>query len=170
MEDILVPLGLFGMVVAIVAINVAGSASRRKAVLATVQEAIRSGQQLSPETIKALGVQEKPKGGDLKAGSILLAVAAALVSSLTGLALPADCVYFGEVSLSGAVRPVAQTALRLKEAEKLGFHGAVLPSGSAEVPAGKAAGLTMVESLPDLVARIAGSKGDRLSAGAGEDN
>ncbi len=99
-----------------------------------------------------------------------MAVAAALVSSLAGLALPADCVYFGEVSLSGAVRPVAQTALRLKEAEKLGFHGAVLPSGSAEVPAGKAAGLTMVESLPDLVARIAGSKGDRLSAGAGEDN
>ena len=79
MEDILVPLGLFGMVVAIVAINVAGSASRRKAFLATVQEAIRSGQQLSPETIKALGVQEKPKGGDLKAGSILLAVAAALI-------------------------------------------------------------------------------------------
>ncbi|TDH35916.1 DNA repair protein RadA [Pseudohoeflea suaedae] len=99
-----------------------------------------------------------------------MAVAAALVSSLAGLALPADCVYFGEVSLSGAVRPVAQTALRLKEAEKLGFHGAVLPSGSAEVPAGKAGGLTMVESLPDLVARIAGSKGDRLSAGAGEDN
>ena len=79
MEDILVPLGLFAMVVAIVAINVAGSASRRKAVLSTVQEAIRSGQQLTPETIKALGVQEKPKGGDLKAGSILIAVAAALV-------------------------------------------------------------------------------------------
>ena len=79
MEDILVPLGLFGMVVAIVAINVAGSASRRKAVLATVQEAIRSGQELKPETIKALGVQEKPKGGDLKAGAILIAIAAALI-------------------------------------------------------------------------------------------
>lgn len=79
MEDILVPLGLFAMVVAIVAINVAGSASRRKAVLATVQEAIRSGQELKPETIKALGVQEKPKGGDLKAGAILIAIAAALV-------------------------------------------------------------------------------------------
>lgn len=79
MEDILVPLGLFAMVVAIVAINVAGSASRRKAVLATVQEAIRSGQELKPETIKALGVQEKPKGGDLKSGAILLAVAAALI-------------------------------------------------------------------------------------------
>ena len=56
-----------------------------------------------------------------------LAVAAALVSSLTGLALPADCVYFGEISLSGAVRPVAHAQQRLKEAEKLGFGQAVLP-------------------------------------------
>ena len=38
-----------------------------------------------------------------------MAIASALVSSLAGLALPADCVYFGEVSLSGAVRPVAHT-------------------------------------------------------------
>src|SRR6185503_7640165 len=50
-----------------------------------------------------------------------LAVAAALVSSLAGAALPADAVYFGEVSLSGSVRPVAQSAARLKEAAKLGF-------------------------------------------------
>lgn len=85
MEEILIPLGLFAMVVAIVALNVAGSASRRKAVLETVREAVRSGQQLSPETIKALGVQEKPKGGDLKAGAILIAVAAAVV--VLGLAI-----------------------------------------------------------------------------------
>ena len=38
-----------------------------------------------------------------------LAAAAALVSSLAGASLPAEAVYFGEVSLSGAVRPVAQT-------------------------------------------------------------
>ena len=35
-----------------------------------------------------------------------LAVAAALISSLTASPLPADAVYFGEVSLAGAVRPV----------------------------------------------------------------
>ena len=45
-----------------------------------------------------------------------LAAAAALVSSLANAPLPADAVYFGEVSLSGAVRPVAQAAARLKEA------------------------------------------------------
>ena len=87
-----------------------------------------------------------------------LAVASALVSSLAGLALPADCVYFGEVSLSGAVRPVAHTAQRLKEAEKLGFSAALLPSASADLPKGTGGRWTEIESLPDLVALIAGSK------------
>src|ERR1043166_4698952 len=39
-----------------------------------------------------------------------LAAAAALVSSLANAPLPPDAVFFGEVSLSGAVRPVAQTS------------------------------------------------------------
>lgn len=56
-----------------------------------------------------------------------VAAAAALVSSLTGAALPADCVFFGELGLSGAARPVIHTGLRLKEAAKLGFKRAVAP-------------------------------------------
>jgi DNA repair protein RadA/Sms len=56
-----------------------------------------------------------------------LAAAAALVSSLTGAVLPPDQVYFGEIGLSGAVRPVIHTGLRLKEAGKLGFRRAVVP-------------------------------------------
>ncbi|PZN55243.1 MAG: DNA repair protein RadA [Proteobacteria bacterium] len=87
-----------------------------------------------------------------------LAVAAALVSSLTGLALPADCVYFGEISLSGAVRPVAHAQQRLKEAEKLGFSSAVLPLGSEEIAGGIGAGAFQPTELADLVARIAGSR------------
>jgi DNA repair protein RadA/Sms len=86
-----------------------------------------------------------------------LAVAAALVSSLAGLALPTDCVYFGEVSLSGAVRPVAHASQRLKEAEKLGFPQAVLPAGSADVPKDRRGMTVETASLPDLVARIASS-------------
>ncbi len=46
-----------------------------------------------------------------------IAVAAALVSSMAGIALPPDCVYFGEISLSGAVRAVSHAVQRLKEAE-----------------------------------------------------
>jgi DNA repair protein RadA/Sms len=94
-----------------------------------------------------------------------LAVAAALVSSLTGLALPADCVYFGEISLSGAVRPVAHAQQRLKEAEKLGFSSAVLPlgspKGSDEIAGGIGAGAFQPTELADLVARIAGTRRGR---------
>ncbi len=86
-----------------------------------------------------------------------LAVASALVSSLAGSALPSDCVYFGEISLSGAVRPVSQTAQRLKEAEKLGFGSALLPASSAELPKSSNCRWTEIEDLADLVSRIAGS-------------
>ncbi len=56
-----------------------------------------------------------------------LAAAAALVSSLTGITLPSTSVFFGEVGLSGAIRPVAHALPRLKEAMKLGFARAITP-------------------------------------------
>ena len=56
-----------------------------------------------------------------------LAAAAALLSSISNVALPKDAVYFGEVSLSGAVRAASMMTARLKEASKLGFTKAVLP-------------------------------------------
>ncbi len=87
-----------------------------------------------------------------------LAVAAALVSSLTGLALPVDCVYFGEISLSGAIRPVAHAQQRLKEAEKLGFSQAVMPVSGDDKGGRKAARAFQPATLSDLVARIAGSR------------
>lgn len=61
-----------------------------------------------------------------------LAAAAALVSSLTGAPLPAETVYFGELGLSGAVRPVTHAGQRIKEAAKLGFKAAVGPDQSGE--------------------------------------
>jgi len=83
-----------------------------------------------------------------------LAAAAALVSSLANAPLPTDAVYFGEISLSGAVRPVAQAAARLKEAKKLGFGRAVIPEAArAEGDAGLA--LESVAMLSSLVADIA---------------
>ena len=79
-----------------------------------------------------------------------LAAAAALLSSFTNVALPHDRAYFGEISLSGAVRPSAHTALRLKEAQKLGFSHAVLPAaGDAGGGKGKL-GLTRVSHLKEL--------------------
>ncbi len=93
-----------------------------------------------------------------------MAAAAALVSSLANAPLPVDAVYFGEISLSGAVRPVAQTSARLKEAAKLGFGRAVLPEtarGDAVGDAGLA--LNTVGSLTSLVADIA-ARGRKATA------
>jgi DNA repair protein RadA/Sms len=95
-----------------------------------------------------------------------LAVAASLVSSLSGLALPSDCVYFGEISLSGAVRPVGHAVQRIKEAEKLGFRQAVYPAGGDETASGNTLGGHTPKMLIDLVARIAGEKSNKRG-GAG---
>ncbi|MBM3527600.1 MAG: DNA repair protein RadA [Alphaproteobacteria bacterium] len=84
-----------------------------------------------------------------------LAAAAALVSSMTGAPLPADAVYFGEVSLSGAVRPVAQAAARLKEAQKLGFARAILPDTARAEAANLGLSSTAIGMLVDLVSDIA---------------
>src|SRR5215813_4538870 len=87
-----------------------------------------------------------------------LAAAAALVSSLVNAALPSDAVYFGEISLSGAVRPVRQSGARLKEAAKLGFTRAVVPEVGRDGPAESGLTLTAVGSLTSLVADIAARK------------
>jgi DNA repair protein RadA/Sms len=83
-----------------------------------------------------------------------VAAAAALVSSLAHAPLPIDAVYFGEVSLSGAVRPVAQTAARLKEAQKLGFTKAIVPEAARNEPSAGVS-LATVGTLANLVAEIA---------------
>lgn len=57
-----------------------------------------------------------------------LAVAMAVISSLTNKPLPADTVIFGEIGLSGEIRAVSQPNLRIKEAQKLGFQSAIMPA------------------------------------------
>ena len=82
-----------------------------------------------------------------------LAAAAALISSLTGKPAPEDTVYFGEVSLTGAVRAVGHTDQRLKEAAKLGFARSVVPAAAAEGNRDtKDLELLPVAQLDDLVA------------------
>ncbi|WP_204114768.1 DNA repair protein RadA [Shimia biformata] len=85
-----------------------------------------------------------------------LAVAAALLSAREDAALPADTVVFGEISLSGALRPVGQTENRLKEAQKLGFTTAIAPKGGkAQVGAGMK--LTRVADLTAFVGDVFGA-------------
>jgi DNA repair protein RadA/Sms len=89
-----------------------------------------------------------------------LAAAAALVSSFARAPLPPDAVYFGEVSLSGAIRPVAQTATRLKEAQKLGFMRAIIPEAARGESAEPGLSLMAVGALVNLVSEIA-ARGDK---------
>ena len=84
-----------------------------------------------------------------------LAAAAALVSSFCGVALPAGNIYFGEVSLSGAIRPVGHMSGRLKEAEKLGFTAATVPAKLGEDTGGTGLQLDTIAHLSDLTARLA---------------
>ena len=84
-----------------------------------------------------------------------VAVAAALVSSLSGATLPQEAVYFGEIALSGAIRPVAVAAARLREAAKLGFEAALMPSGGADHGDGNGLNLRRFGHVTELVADIA---------------
>jgi len=86
-----------------------------------------------------------------------LAAAAALCSSLFDTPLPAACAVFGEVALSGAVRPVNQADARLKEAKKLGFSGAMMPCGAKAGASGDGLKLTEAATLADLVAWVRNS-------------
>jgi DNA repair protein RadA/Sms len=99
-----------------------------------------------------------------------LAAAAALVSSLANAPLPSDAVYFGEISLSGMARPVAQAAARLKEAQKLGFTRAFVPETARNEAGDASMGLTTVGPLRDMVREIA-PKGTepRRAPGTGEE-
>jgi DNA repair protein RadA/Sms len=84
-----------------------------------------------------------------------LAVAAALVSALADKPLPLRAVWFGEVSLSGEIRPVAHAGLRLREAAKLGFD---LGHGPGE--GAKSTGeirYSALAALPNLVDRVMAS-------------
>jgi DNA repair protein RadA/Sms len=95
-----------------------------------------------------------------------LAAAAALVSSLIGVSLPHDAVYFGEIALSGAVRAVGHTALRLKEAAKLGFSSAVAPPSRNDAE-GTRLKTVAVSSVASLVAEIAAAGVAAKTARAG---
>jgi len=70
------------------------------------------------------GVKVTETGADL---GLLLAC----VSSFRGKTIPKDWVIFGEVGLSGEVRPVASGQERIREAAKHGFKKAIVPSANA---------------------------------------
>ncbi len=83
-----------------------------------------------------------------------LAAAAALLSSFDNRPLPPDCVFLGEISLSGAVRAASNTGARLKEAKKLGFAQAVMPAAGEAGGDSKSFKLNRIAHLKDLAATL----------------
>jgi DNA repair protein RadA/Sms len=138
---------------------VVGWDPNRLAMLIAVLEA-RCGVRLGAHDVY-LNVAGGLKLGDPAAD---LAAAAALISSFVGQPSPEDAVFFGEVSLTGAVRAVGHMDQRLKEAAKLGFSRAVLPQAFAPGRELERLALTPMSQLDELVAWF-GLPRDRRSEG-----
>ena len=100
----------------------------------------------------------------LKEPAADLAVAAALLSSLSDTIIPHGTVLFGEIALSGSIRPVGQSEARLKEAQKLGLTDAIIAE-QAEALSVKGLSTRGLSTVADLVAWVASrSKGLRRIA------
>ena len=131
--------------------NVVGWDSGRLAMLTAVLEA-RCGVPLSGRDIflnVAGGLKISEPAADM-------AVAAALISSVTGIPLPERAVFFGEVALSGELRQVPQADTRLKEAFKLGFDQALMPRPRKKAPTPKGLSVQNIENCAQLIETLGG--------------
>ena len=131
--------------------NVVGWDSGRLSMLAAVLEA-RAGIPLSGRDIflnVAGGVKILEPAADL-------AVAAALISSVTGRACPKGTVFFGEVGLAAEIRRVPHPEQRLKEAAKLGFDRAIMPKVKSNHDMPKGIGVTTIDDLRSLIETLGG--------------
>ncbi|MBT6415652.1 DNA repair protein RadA [Candidatus Puniceispirillum sp.] len=126
--------------------NVVGWDSSRLAMLTAVLEA-RCGVPLSGRDI-FLNVAGGMKISETAAD---LAVAAALISSVTGRPAPKRTVFFGEVALSAELRQVAQAESRLKEAAKLGFDNAIMPRPRKKLSTSSKISVAQPSTLAELI-------------------
>jgi len=61
-----------------------------------------------------------------------LAIVMAIASSFREVLVPSDMIIFGEVGLTGEIRPVNQVQQRINEAAKMGFKKAIIPHANLE--------------------------------------
>ena len=80
-----------------------------------------------------------------------LATIASIMSSLRSRALPNDTVIFGELGLSGEVRPVPSGQERIQEALKHGFKRALVPIGNKPRQVLSGMEVVLIKTLPDLL-------------------
>ena len=83
-----------------------------------------------------------------------LALIAAMVSSFRDKPIPKDLIIFGEVGLSGEIRPVPSGQERLQEAAKHGFRQAIIPKANMpkhEIPGMKIMPVTSLQEAIELL-------------------
>jgi DNA repair protein RadA/Sms len=85
-----------------------------------------------------------------------LAAVMGIVSSLRDRVIPHDSLYFGEIGLSGEIRPVANGEARLKEAAKHGFRRAIIPKANAPQQAVEGLEIVPVSSLVEALEAFVG--------------
>ena len=85
-----------------------------------------------------------------------LAVLLAIMSSFRNRALPPDLIVFGEVGLSGELRPVPNGQERLGEAAKHGFHRAIVPTANRPKRAVEGLQVTAAERLSQVLDVVSG--------------
>jgi len=83
-----------------------------------------------------------------------LAIAASLMSSISGIALSSNSVYFGEVGLSGAVRSAHNAAQRVSEAQRLGFSRYIIPQGNFVSLKAKNSAVEGINTITNLMSLI----------------
>ncbi len=83
-----------------------------------------------------------------------LALLLSVISSLRNKPLPADLIVFGEVGLSGEIRPVQNGQERLKEAAKHGFKRAIVPKANTPKKTNQAIAITTVKNLHEAIGFI----------------
>jgi len=80
-----------------------------------------------------------------------LVVMMAIASSLRNKVIPKDWIAFGEVGLSGEVRPVFNTSERLSEAQKQGFKVAIIPKANTPKKTDKGIKIVPIEFLNQAI-------------------
>ncbi len=95
-----------------------------------------------------------------------LAAVAALLSAINDIPFAEDAVVFGEVGLSGEVRPVSRMDARLKEAEKLGFHHAYFPGQSKQYAeeSNMPLGSSPIHHVQDMISMVRQPAYEKVSA------
>lgn len=93
-------------------------------------------------------------GINVKDTAIDMAVIVAILSASLNLAISSQICFFGEVGLSGEIRPNKRLNIRIKEASKLGFKKIFCPFGKLDIPKNTSIEIVKISKITDVLKKI----------------